>query len=385
MGSGFSLKMGLPLAQGVNARFKTPIIGKLLQHSSGEWQWVYDNGKVALNNGKLSSRVVPFEYLFETFVKEYIASHGEFDYEDFYQWVVDLSKAELDKIYALTEKLMTSHTDDESYLKRLKAELSVAPYDEIYSCLNHLIADMLTLRTEDYSAYQSFISIVSRCSPLNIFSLNHDCVIEYLFKVFSIPFSDGFSASNSCIVGDTGNPLKIFQSDFSEEVSLLKLHGGINIYKFEYRVPMPSDKPRPPTLVPTGDCEYFKAGYRDKHYVKFIDANTGVIIQEFNSNIAPQLLTGTNKAETIRTDKMFGALYSEFSKRVNQTEILCVVGYSYRDEHINEQLCSAIQKGTLKRIININPDNSVPLSCDLCGVDIRYYSSIEDLDIEDFQ
>lgn len=360
LGSGFSKPMGLPLAKEVNERFNSSILGKLLQHSSGEWQWVQDNDSASINNGKLSQRVAPFEFLFEVFVKEFTSSHSEgFNYEEFYQWVVIQShnRSALDKIHQQAEILIKESDYSLDFQKRIIEELKIYPIGEVYSCLNHLIADMLPVRSKDnLLVYDQFLQIIKNHAPISIFTLNHDLLVEYLLKSSQISYSNGFSSTNSCIVGDSGNPLNIFQGDFSESVRLIKLHGSIDTYRFEHMVEVHENQPLPPAWMSYGDCEYFKAGYRDKHYVKKIDIKTGNVVQPYNANIAPQLLTGVNKDEIIQKDKMYSRLFEYFQLQMKQTEVLCVIGFSYGDNHIKSEVLNAINGGKLKKIINIDPN-----------------------------
>lgn len=391
LGAGFSRSMNLPLAAEINSRFSSPLTGTFLQQSSGEWQWTYGKDSAMLNNGKLSSRVKPFEFLFEAFVEEYIKKYGPcLNYEHFYQWLVEsiYFHGRLQEFQLMAETKIESFIKDKEYQERLKEELKVAPDSEIFSCLDHLIADMLhfAIPNAETNKYNNFIKIVTSYSPLTIFSLNHDLVLEFLFKESGIRFSNGFSSDNSNLIGEKKRILSIFQACFTEDIHLIKLHGSIDTFRFDHRVQVDSKPPLPPSSWEvTGDYEYFKGGYHDKHYVQRIDSKTGEVIQPFNPDISPRFITGIGKEDIIKKDKMYKVLFEEFQTSVRAAEILCIVGYSFADSHINNEICSAITNGIIKRIINVNPQKNIPLPCLSSRVQLVYLNSVEDLTLAHFQ
>jgi hypothetical protein len=177
--------------------------------------------------------------------------------------------------------------------------------------------------------------------------LNHDVVVESILNTSSIAFSDGFSNTNSNIIGASGNLQAVFQNDFPEPIWLSKLHGSIDLYGF-----IVANK-KEHFYQPTGERIYFKPeSYEDKHHAKRIDSTSKEILQDFNFEVFPRFITGLNKKLLIDNDKMYSTLYKSFESELSKPSDLLLIGYSYLDHHVNTVLQNS---SAFELVINVNP------------------------------
>lgn len=95
-----------------------------------------------------------------------------------------------------------------------------------------------------FDSYFGLKSIVQKFGHLDVYSLNHDSVIEELCSFYDIPLKDGFHADrehNYSRLGNfriaTLNELRNHELDFFERheggVNLIKLHGSFDIFAIE--------------------------------------------------------------------------------------------------------------------------------------------------------
>lgn len=158
----------------------------------------------------------------------------------------------------------------------------------------------------------SAISEVARAtSRLDIFSLNHDLLIEEELKRTSTRFSDGFEDHN----GD----MRVFNAGWeSRSVRLYKLHGSINWYRAElpdfrqYVIPRKGDVDRLYTW--------------DGKIINLLDHGQ------------PMFLTGTTVKEQAYGTYLVGDMFCRFRKVLSEHRRLIVCGYGWLDREINLRL-----------------------------------------------
>jgi hypothetical protein len=229
------------------------------------------------------------------------------------------------------------------------------------SLINHLIADLLFWRKkheEFVDRYKKFLSFIAAEKKVTITTLNHDLLIEFLLEsVLGQSYSDGFTKDQKVLFSSDGKPLNVFQDVFKESISLIKLHGSIDTYKYVCY----DEKPHTSTVVATGDYFYFKTlNYYEKQHPERFDSTSGKKVQSFHFEITPQFITGTNKPPLINSDKMYSVLYNKLCSDILSSENLLLIGYSYGDQHVNDQIKKAISNGNLKKITNVNPGLQFP-------------------------
>jgi hypothetical protein len=383
LGAGFSYHAGLPLANNIRDYFVRDNIDKILKFNSGESKWVDFASEADSNNGKGFDHLA-YGYILNVLVKRFIHARGSFtNYEDMYQYILDNLKVkgflasilvEAKEICLKDRPHLAENPLKENYMY---AFVHTDP-GHLTSLLNHLIADLLFWRKNPETfvgKYKPFLSILSKCRNVTITTLNHDLLLEFLLEnILSRPYSDGFTIDQKTLFSEKGKALNVFQNLFKEEVNVIKLHGSLDTYKYIFY----NEKLESSTVVATGDYMYFKTmDYYEKQHPERHDPETGKKTQTFHFEITPQFITGTNKPPLIASDNMYSLLYKKMEVEIMSAESLLLIGYSYGDKHVNEQIEHAIKAGKIKSITNINPGMKFPF--DVNGIKVINMSDISEL------
>ena len=355
IGAGFSRNCGFPLSEDINEKFSNLDTENLLHFSSGEWKWD-EHGKADSINGRLSNDRIGLSFLLQKYILRYKQNNDKsFDYEEFLDWfieIIDNTKLLQELIDSVNIFLKNQYNFPEKDFHYL-ASTQVKTYrNQLFNCYNELIADLLWRDYEiekksiDYFSFLCFFLMFKR---INIFTLNHDLLLEYLLDKYQKAYSDGFSKVNSPLRGDENEPIEIYQNSNDTNIRIYKLHGSIDYYRYDifnkYKT----------IYNPTGDCYFFKPKtYQNKHITKRIDLKTGVTVQDMSFNITPQFITGKNKPKIIQNSNFYAKLFKNFESILSDTTDLMTIGYSFRDKHINEMLESGTKNQKLKVIYNIN-------------------------------
>ncbi len=301
LGAGFSVPAGFPTGNQLNQKFSQGVENNLLKMSLGEW--FFDEHSAAYsNNGKLNNDYLKISYLLTEFINKFKSeSKKDFDYEEFYDWFYENYNSQ--SLIEELSKNANKRIKEDHNLEDNSADYLNSPdinhYKMLFECFNHLIGDLLGRDYQKVATKEQYSRIIEdfqEYDSVNIFTLNHDLLMEYLLKEFNVKYSSGFSTENSFITGDDNNKIEIFDREsYKEKVKLYKTHGSIDNYLFEELVDNKGISNR------TGKYWYFKPkSYYDKHYAKRIDLKTGETLQQYNWNITPQFLTGKNKKELLQ-------------------------------------------------------------------------------------
>lgn len=382
LGSGFSYYSGLPLAKDINKYFERDNSRMLLHFSSDEWKWYDLANDDYKHNGSISYDRVAYGYILNELVNSFVINNKGFtNYEEFYQYVIDnLSKNGL--LTDICEKAKRKFDKNNEVAKSndfydtYTSAFSSPHKRQIYNMVNYLIGELLYWRKPFDSFkdnYNNFLSYLSRFQYKDIFTLNHDLLIEALFQSQEIDYCDGFTKEGSVLQTDSKKVISTFNGHFNYPNNLIKLHGSVDVYKYD------CFEKNGRNLESSDKFIYFKThDYYEKQRPMRIDPITKVILQDFHWNITPQFITGTNKKELINSDYMYQKLYNEFTNRINKTEELLIIGYSYSDIHVNEQIETCLSHDSLKRIINVNPSKPFPYNPKK-NIEIENYKQINDL------
>ncbi|OGU42160.1 MAG: hypothetical protein A2315_04015 [Ignavibacteria bacterium RIFOXYB2_FULL_35_12] len=158
-------------------------------------------------------------------------------------------------------------------------------------------------------------------SKINIFTLNHDVLIENFFKKIDA-FSDGFHSD--------GYGHRIWSPEnFNKRISLLKLHGSINWYRI-----------------------LGKDYYEDR---------IGIYEQPQRNGDRPLMLIGSfNKLHAYSRSINFD-LQCLFAKQLSESDDLIISGYSFGDQGINSRIINWVLASRNRRIflIHKNPDELI--------------------------
>ncbi|HCE54391.1 MAG TPA: hypothetical protein DER05_05030 [Lutibacter sp.] len=378
LGAGFSFPSGLPLANDIKARFNRDQKEKLLRMGSGEWMWKDDKDETTIHNGRLGYDQLPYSYVLNEIVKSYNSDVDDFDnYEMFFSYVLDKfndiewfrdvyakAKEELvrDKPYLITEPIPHSN-----YLSVLTRDPHISIIQDIF---NYLIADMLVVSEtniiQSTEHYDEFINYIQKFDRVDIFTLNHDILLERLLSNKQMSFCRGFSIDNSDVFYE-GKPLPVFNNHFEGKINIHKLHGSLDYFKFQH-----FENTGGLYWKPTNIYNYFvTGGYRAKHYAVRVNPITKETLQDMNFDVTPKFITGTKKDDIIGNDMMYAKLFENFESNIQIATDVLISGYSYGDSHINKELA----KRNDFNVINQNPYTQYPFE----AKEISEINSLKDL------
>jgi hypothetical protein len=175
----------------------------------------------------------------------------------------------------------------------------------------------------------------SQISGVDIFTLNHDTVLERFLSKNGIQLSDGF--------GKPVNDVRYWDLSLFEcgpaKVRLFKLHGSINWFRFrppgggwsDESIGIPTEYDFWHTMSPVGEMQLPVDG-------------------------RPMFLAGTFNKMLQYTSGIYADLFYQFYRSLRQTNRLIVCGYGFRDKGINTQIKEWIYSSSDKKMIVIHPD-----------------------------
>ncbi len=356
LGAGFSIPAEYPSAHDLNEKFFQKVEKNVLKFSSGEWAWdEYDD--VTSHNGRLNSEHLNTSYLLSELIERYQKeTFLPFGYEEFYDWINKEYSSELIKTCCnqVNSRLKAENQHSVHFFKNP----DINEYIRIQECYSYLIADILNRaykREENSSCYTSLIKLLYREGIADVFTLNHDTLFEFLLEKNQLTYSDGFSTVDSIIANDQNEVLSVFNNHYEYPIKLYKLHGSIDYYLFsEMKQNLGGVYNR------TGNYWFFKTkNHWDKHRASIISLENNEVIQSVNPDIKPQFLTGKSKLTNINEHLIYKELYTHLRNSLQKTDKLIIIGYSYRDIHINKLIKEFLKTNSCE-IININPNVNFP-------------------------
>jgi hypothetical protein len=225
-------------------------------------------------------------------IASYDTSAGE-NYERFFEWIYLLIKAQTEPFRNLIKINV-----DPSLIEAM-ADLTLVIGGEI--------ARLLASRKTEPNYLTRIEDFLPSQGRLKVFSLNYDCCLEDACHNAGIDLTTGFEP-------DTKK---------WESYLLQKKSKGINLYKLH------------------GSLRWFRMN----------DVLMELKPEESQHLPSPELVLGPGSK--IQLDDPFFAMLYEFRCSITQTQRCIVIGYSYRDLHINKILDQATTLGI--NILDVNP------------------------------
>lgn len=261
-----------------------------------------------------------------------------FNYEDIYylaRQIKDYSEGAQDNpaILSFIERILPSiephfgGTIEETIKKWTLWDIS----RETVHYIRDVVRGVLKKEPEELN-YLSFIREAWKaCKPIDIFTLNHDTVIERYLKKESIPFVDGFGKENG---GVRHWDPSLFENGV-KQVRLLKLHGAVNWFLY-----------RPNTGTVLDDKICINDGYSWN-----AEGHTP-------HGGRSEILIGTYNKMIDYANEVFIDLRHMFYQSLLSTNHVVVCGYSFSDHGINKMLDSWIKLSD-RRLVVIDPGAEV--------------------------
>jgi hypothetical protein len=160
---------------------------------------------------------------------------------------------------------------------------------------------------------------------LDIFSLNHDTLIECQLDNAGIAFADGFGKAHTSQFQWSWN------AKDAPRVRLYKLHGSINWYRFRSK---------------KGFDQYFKDLTNDPDHAFDEDGRRLSLLET-----VPAVLTGTTVKERVYGFGLTGELFSEFRRRLDAHRTLICCGYGWLDKGINIRITQWLRNAKDNRLV----------------------------------
>jgi hypothetical protein len=341
-GSGISLASGAPT---VGVISKKLLEGAWCSFTDAEF---YDD-ECQQNPAGKSSGKAQLAQDFINIVKEKIDSHlmsrygRRANYEDLYSAIHQIIEDE-DGVYA--HPLIA---DSVNLIKAASAHLWVGRKGQ-HTWISDNLFMALALSARDliqWVVYRSLIkvsapkgldvisAVASKVGGLDIFSLNHDLLIERQLRDACVEFSDGFSEPNGDVV--------VFDASWkknSKTVNLLKLHGSINWYNCEVRDSLRQKNYR---VMRVDELPFI--GQKD---------SSGNLLRK--GELTPMFLTGTGIKEQSYGIGFFGDVFSEFRDRLSSHKTLICCGYGWEDLGINIRLGEWLQNQPGNKLVILYKD-----------------------------
>lgn len=380
-GAGFSIPAGLPSTYDLNKKLGVIKATEIFIHTDLTAGFL--NGREDKNSFQnMTQKMFVEEFL--DFYNESVIPGKEFHYEDFYDYYSSLK-------YSTTLSEL-----EESFFSKFKAQYKLitnhqnilADFDNTF---NQLLSRQLMkvwpqpihYEKEIISKYWKFLQMIGsfrETLTLNLHSLNHDLLVEFLSgsTEFKGSFSDGFSGQGSAYFGNLTSRckpfldyqvrLRRFTNTFTSRINLYKLHGSIDQYSINNLF---------------DQFEVIKIPYgveRNSVFEERVSRTGQILNQSQDILIFPYFLSGTyEKIKYYSTNSYFLPLMEQFESNLGNSEVLIVIGYGFKDSKINEFISNNFSSNEKKLMIIIDTQN--PTSNFKCNCKIEHYKcGIENFD-----
>ena len=355
IGSGFSVPAGLPTGKELNKRIRNARELPIAFHTSGCIVTNIDGTKPDFGFPTLHDE--SFEFCMKLI--DYYSKSHEFDYEEFYDYFVDLNrKASLQKQGKHLQKLYAFLPDSGYYLiNREKDKQGLHLYIQT-GRLNHIYQELVNFllllpKSVDYSSYRGWCEyvkgLIEQGDVVNIYSLNHDTLIEELMGENGMDrdFCDGFAADASPYYGNVNGKdmaLEFFANQYDKPIRLHKLHGSVSYYLFNKEVG--------PSQLKASNIVKRPSGLED-YDVFYADGNNRTSLTRGMLGMEADFLTGAvSKIRRYESPIYYKPQFDNFERDLQSTNQLIVIGYGFKDARVNEIIKNTIGDSTRSTIID---------------------------------
>jgi hypothetical protein len=337
-GSGISIPAGMPCVNQITEKVRSGT--GVMRHNNGH----YDFGQPLYAHAGFPDEYVPTVVEFLKRLSVEIERYYSFDperavnvnYEDLYYVAAQIDDSELGEydnpvVQAFVDKI----EQDLKHLfirqaNKIGKELKLG---EVASEATNYIRDIVWRFLAKEPAGLNYLGCVrdayqdTEISSLDLFTLNHDIVIERYLEGCDIEYTDGFGAPEHGIC--YWSP-KVFE-DSSRNVRLLKLHGSVNWFQYEpHGVGIADNEPHSLYKDPNGQWRQLLVS-------------------------RPILLAGTFNKMLQYTGGIYADLFCELRRALRETQLLIVCGYGFGDKGINSQVVEWADSSDRNAMVVIDP------------------------------
>jgi hypothetical protein len=322
LGSGVSIPARMPSVKDITERVLSGM--GVMRHTDGNY---YIGQPLDYMQGYVE-RVVEFLKGLCVEVRQYYAttdSERMVNYEDLYYVALQIYESEtgahdnpivqpfIDRIVSDIKPLFVAKEDE---IKRSWKLLEIAQE------ATHYIHDIVSVVLRTESTDVSYLTCIGdACRDLgmvlNLFTLNHDTVLERYLDESGLEYTDGIESTED---GYQYWRPKIFEHS-DHKVRLFKLHGSVDWHRY------------PPNAATGRNDPVGKA--LDGRYWLIKDRSGESQSRDCGRSL---LLVGTFNKIPEYTNRIFADLFCEFRRAMRETDLLIVCGYSFGDQGINAQV-----------------------------------------------
>jgi hypothetical protein len=328
LGAGFSLPFGMPSTEKLTELLVTSEESKFVKNTLEDYctkeEWRKKNPHKIdpdLVEAEAYHNIIRFLYEKEQAIESKLVR--KINFEDIYSLLYFLAYPSQSACYQRYADGFIEYLDKLSDEKKTKLKISwlerdllndlkkgdTHPYSEAMKMLKCIIAKELEKHNGvDVTLLKSkFWDYLFKSEKINIFSLNHDLIIEQILGHKSKDFQDGFESKNG---------FQEFTDNFSDnnKINFLKLHGSI---------------------------DWFYHGFH---------------VKKHPNSTERAFLTGTqNKYEEYLID-IYSDLKWHYKRLLKDTEKLIVIGYSFGDYGVTAEIINWMHKKMDAKLIIIDPE-----------------------------
>ncbi|AXI62938.1 hypothetical protein DLD99_21475 [Pseudomonas kribbensis] len=229
--------------------------------------------------------------------------------------------------------------------------------------------------------YRGVVHLYEENTPLWVFSLNHDSIIEMIAKKFSIPLFSGLNSSDMKLPRRNGEGeiigyIKVetidqqtldhgamnFPNPGEKGIYLLKLHGALDLFAFNDGNDLL--KLVPDEETPEAVISVLKAANEELVYLA--PGAPGGIARALNEIayadsdgemqfLRRSLLSGARKFHEHGSQVLPKSMLNHFRSNINFLTSLVCVGYGFGDHHVNEVIKGWLEFSSKRSIDIVSP------------------------------
>jgi hypothetical protein len=353
LGAGFSIPFGMPSTEKLTELVTSEEI-KFVKHSCGYYFTEEEARRAGLCRTDFSfSEAEAYHNIIRFLYKKEQAIESKLDrninFEDIYSLLYSLEHPSknscnhrylegfieyLDKLNDEKKTKLKISWLERDLLNDLKEEYT-KPCSEAMKMLQCIIAKELEKRSGIDSTLlaSKFWDHLFKSEKINIFSLNHDLIIERILEQKSKDFQDGFEFKNG---------FQEFTDNFPDnnKINFLKLHGSINWFNV------------------SGSGRNFYVNNKNTRIMNNNDMYSKLLenSQESLSIEHRAFLTGTQNKYEEYLMSIYSDLKWHYKRLLKDTEKLIVIGYSFGDYGVTTEIINWMHKKTDAKLIIIDPN-----------------------------
>lgn len=341
IGSGFSVPAGLKTGRQLNGCIKNAGELPIAFHTDGAL--IINKEGTKPDNGYPTSYDETFGFCLRL-MEKYCDTH-EFDYEEFYDYFMELNRmasnkeqgAELQELYPLLPSSGYNSIHRDESKQGLNLHIQLGGLSHIYQELvNYLLILPNHVTYAQYEGWCAYIKKLMRQGDIvDIYSLNHDILIENMMEHYGLReyMCDGYSLDESPYYGRMKGEyvaLAYFANRYDKPIRLHKLHGSISYYAF-YRETEPRQMKVSNMIKRPWGLDERGLFYGDKDGMHKAEKVRGMLGMEAD------FLTGaTEKVHRYESPIYYKPQFDNFERDLAVAKQVIAIGYGFRDYKVDE-------------------------------------------------